>query len=205
MEGGVEGGVGAVVGSRRKRRWQQGREEKGWSKAKRRRAKRVTASHGEERKEGKKGEKKAGISKAKEGDAGIKMRHGGVGRVQAENRENRGEGPKGRKVAERRSVAGRTKKDRKGRGHCGAEAADVSHLALTVHSRLHAQSPVTRMAKQLPLQLQSATEEKQLQFQKKKISNHCKSLLSNPKEKQPTGLLAPSTSSSPQAPGRRLR
>lgn len=64
QDGGTREKGGVVVGSQRKRRWQQGREEKGWSTAKRGRVKGVTASHGEQRKERKKkGRKKTDVSK----------------------------------------------------------------------------------------------------------------------------------------------
>lgn len=114
-----------------------GREEKGWSTARRWRVKRVTGSHGEdgeERKKEKKEEKKQAYQRRKGGrgwwdENEIK---GGVTEGGRAGR-NRGEGREGGRVAEGRKVAGRRKEDRKGRGHCGAGAADVSHLPLAVH------------------------------------------------------------------------
>lgn len=108
------------------------------------------------RKEEKEKREKSRRIKGERGDGGIKMRWGEL--------VERAEGTEGKDetVAERKNMAGQRTEGRKGRGHCGAEAADVSHR--TLHCALTATrwSPVRRTAKQLPLQSQSPKEGKKL-------------------------------------------
>lgn len=88
-------------------------------------------------------------------------------------------------------MAGRRKEDRKGRGHCGAGAADVSHLALAVHTHGATRGKRTGRA------TASLVTEKKNKYKKKHLKTLQILVFDSKRKRTSWGLLAPTVPSGP--------